>query len=169
MFGLSLFVHAQAVPTATGGIGGMQIGVGATYVRPDYSRSGDKGPTLYGTFDFTEHIGIEGDVHYASVFTPGDVGEDTYLIGPRYVFHRGRFAPYAKGLLGRGVMSFQFDNSPHHNEGFWVYALGGGLDFKAPHHINIRVFDFEYQQWPTFNPHTLSPMVMTIGVAYRIR
>lgn len=144
----------------------MQIGIAGTYVRPDYGEHYTAGPTIYGTFDFTQHIGIEGDIHIASIFTPGDIGEDTYLLGPRYVFHHGRYAPYVKGLAGIGIIKYQFDNIPHSSATYIAYALGGGLDIKATRKINVRAFDFEYQQYPGFQPHTLSPYAITIGVAY---
>ena len=32
--------------------------------------------------------------------------------------------------------------------------------------INVRVIDFEYQQWPGFSPNGLSPYVITAGAAY---
>ena len=166
LFGLSIFAHAQAVPTATRG-GALQVGIGGTYAKPVYGNVGIKGPTVYGTFDFTQHIGIEGDIHYASVFTPTDIGENSYLLGPRVVFHKKRFNPYAKVLFGIGSFNTQFDTSPHTTNYFKMYAFGAGVDVRAGHHINVRAFDFEYQKWPSFYPHGLSPVVMTIGAAYR--
>lgn len=164
----SVSARAQAVPTATRG-GSLQIGVGASFVSPDYSHGKDKGPTIYGTFDFTQHIGVEGDIHITSIFTPGDVGEKTYLLGPRYVIRRKRFEPYAKVLFGLGTINYDYDNAPHSTATYPVYAFGGGLDVRAAHKINVRAFDFEYQQWPTFSPHSLSPYAITFGVAYNFR
>jgi len=169
MFGLSLVAHSQAIPTASRWGSSLQIGIGASIVNPDYGEKKDKGPTIYGTFDFTRHIGIEGDVHLASVIAPADVGENTYLLGPRYVFHHGRFHPYAKGLLGLGVINFQPDNRPHTSATYVAYALGGGLDIKVARKINVRAIDVEAQSWPGYNPHGLSPFVMTFGVAYSFR
>ena len=51
-------------------------------------------------YDFTPNLGLEAAMHYTSIITPGDIGEDTYLLGPRYVFHHRRFMPYAKVLVG---------------------------------------------------------------------
>jgi hypothetical protein len=169
-FGLTIFAAApfalaQAIPTASRA-GTLQIGIAGTYVNPDYGEHYTAGPTLYGTLDFTQHIGVEGDIHMASILTPGDIGEDSYLFGPRYVFHHKRFSPYIKGLAGIGVINFQFDNIPHSSAKYIIYAVGGGLDIKATRHINVRAIDFEYQQWPTFSPHTLSPYAITVGVAY---
>jgi hypothetical protein len=74
----------------------------------------DMGPTFYVTFDFTSHLGVEADAHIASVSAPADIGEDSYLIGPRYVIRHKRFEPYFKALFGIGVLSFQSDNAPHY-------------------------------------------------------
>jgi hypothetical protein len=165
VFGLSVFAHSQAVPTATQ-FGTMQIGLGGTIVSTDYTQPKAKGLSVYGTFDFTRHIGVEGDIHYASLFTPGDIGENTYLFGPRYVFHKNRFHPYAKVLLGIGTINYQFDFAPHYSTSHPAIALGGGIDIKATRSINVRAFDFEYQDWPTYSVHGLSPIVTTFGVAY---
>jgi hypothetical protein len=165
-FGFSFFAHAQATPTASRA-GTLQLGVGATLVVPDYVGAHDKGPTFYGTFDFTQHLGVEADVHYASIITPDDVGEDTYLLGPRYVYNHNRFAPYAKVLFGIGQLDLEFDTVPHSKTSYFAYALGAGLDFKATRSINVRAFDFEYQDWSYM--HGLNPLVMTIGVAYAFR
>jgi Outer membrane protein beta-barrel domain len=164
VFGLSILLHAQATPTATRP-GELQIGAAASLATPDYGGSTDKGPTFYATFDFTRHIGVEADVHYISIITPNDIGEDSYLVGPRYVFHYKRFHPYAKALFGIGQINLQFDTSPHTKTSHFAYAFGGGLDLRATNHINIRCFDFEYQKWE-YPPHGLSPTVSSIGVAY---
>jgi hypothetical protein len=144
----------------------MQIGVGGSIVSTDYGQPKAKGPTIYGTFDFTPHIGVEGDIHVGSVITPGDIGETTYLLGPRYVFHRNRFDPYAKLLVGIGTISYQFDTQPHSSASYAALALGGGLDIKITRKINVRAIDVEFQNWPGFGAHGLSPIVTTFGVAY---
>lgn len=164
LFGLSIFARSQATPTASRA-GNLQLGAGGTLVVPDYGQAHDKGPTFYGTFDFTKHLGVEADIHYASVIAPDDIGEDSYLIGPRYVIPHKRFAPYAKVLFGIGQLNLQFDTSPHSKTSQFAYALGGGLDYKLTRSINIRAFDFEYQEWKYLSG--LTPLAMTIGVAYQ--
>ena len=166
VFGLSIFSHAQAIPTASSA-GSLQIGAGFTYLQPDYAQTADKGPTFYATFDISQHLGIEADVHYTSIITPTDIGEDTYLIGPRYVFRHNRFMPYVKLLAGVGQLNLQFDYAPHSKATKFAYALGGGLDYKLTRSINIRAIDFEYQQWPGFSPHGLTPWGITVGAAYQ--
>lgn len=161
--------QAQAIPTATRGTG-LQVGVGYSFAHPDYAQKNIQGYTIYGTFDFTRHIGIEGDIHRVSVITPTDIGQNTYLLGPRYVFHFGRFHPYAKGLVGLGFFSTDYDKGsgiPNSNNHYKMYALGGGLDYTWTRHVNIRAVDFEYQSWPGFGANGLTPYVFTFGAAYR--
>jgi hypothetical protein len=164
LFGFSISALAQATPTASRS-GSLQLGAGFTYVVPDYGQAHDKGPTFYGTYDFTQHLGVEGDIHYASIIAPADIGEDTYLIGPRFVINKKRFAPYAKLLFGVGQLNLQFDTSPHTKTSHFAYAVGAGLDYHLTHSINIRAFDFEYQEWSYLSG--LTPLVYTFGVAYQ--
>jgi hypothetical protein len=165
VFSLSILSHAQAIPTASK-LGTLQLGVGVTNVDTDYTPSYDRGITVYGTFDVTRHLGVEGDLHFASISAPGDVGENSYLIGPRYVWKISRFHPYAKALFGVGRINYQFDFEPYYAETYAMYALGGGVDIQATRRINVRAIDVEFQNWPGYSVHGLSPIVTTIGVAY---
>ncbi len=110
------------------------------------------------------HVGVEGVIHYASIIDPNDVGEDTYLIGPRFVVNKKRFAPYAKVLFGVGQLNLQFDTQPHSKSTHFAYAVGGGLDYKLTRKVNIRAIDFEYQHWSYLTG--LTPIVLTVGAAY---
>lgn len=160
--------HAQAVPTATRS-GSLQLGAGYSFAGPDYGQKKIQGYTIYGTYNFTRHWGIEGDIHRVSVFTPLDIGEDSYLLGPRYSFHFGRFSPYAKGLLGLGVFKTDYDKGsmkPNYSYSYKMYAFGGGVDMRASRHWNVRLVDYEYQKWPGFAQNGLSPYVFTFGAAY---
>jgi hypothetical protein len=169
VLGLAPLAHAQAIPTATRS-GSLQLGAGLTYARPDYDRP-IKGVTVYGSYDFTRHFGVEGDLHFVNIITPGDISEDSYLIGPRYRFQYHRFTPYAKALFGFGRFGYQYPSQYPRAATFTykIYSLGGGLDLRATKHLNVRAFDFEYQKWPGYPPHGLSPIVMTVGVAYAFR
>lgn len=161
--------HAQATPTATRG-SSVQIGAGYSFASPDYGQKKIQGFTIYGDYDFTRHWGIEGNIHRVSVITPTDIGEDSYLVGPRYSFHyKKRFKPYVKGQLGFGRFKTDFDPGslmPNYANTYKIYSLGGGLDYHATPHINIRAVDFEYQGWPGFRENGLSPYVFTFGAAY---
>lgn len=160
--------HAQAIPAATRS-GNIQLGAGYSFAGPDYGQKKIQGYTIYGSYDFLRHWGIEGNIHKVSVITPTDIGEDTYLLGPRYVFHYRRFKPYAKAQFGIGRFKTDFDKDskkPNFTNTNGVYAFGGGVDMRATSHLNIRAVDFEYQKWPGFRDNGLSPYVFTFGAAY---
>jgi Outer membrane protein beta-barrel domain len=165
---LTYRLHAQASPTASR-TAALQIGVGATFISPDYTNHYMKAFSIYGNYDIGQHLGVEGDFHY-SIITPADLSENSYLLGPRYKWRYKRFEPYAKGLLGIGRFGFQQGYYPVASSAtYFEYALGGGLDVRATRHINVRAFDVEFQKWPGFEPHGLSPIAYTFGVAYTLR
>jgi opacity protein-like surface antigen len=169
MLGSASFAHAQALPTATGR-GSLQAGVGVTLAEPDYGQKSIKGISGFITFDFTPHFGVEAVVHYVALVTPTDLAENTFLIGPRYVYRKGRFNPYAKLLIGRGDLVIQEtnDNPGRYSGNYLAFALGAGLDIDITHHLVVRAIDVEYQRWPNLG-NGLSPIVATVGVAYRFR
>lgn len=160
-------LNAQASPTATRSAF-LQVGAGLSIFQPDYNPGTIKGYSVYGTFDITSHIGIEGDVHIVNVITPGDIAENTYLLGPRFTMSRGRLHPYAKALAGVGVFTFQpvYVTSSSSSSTHKMYAFGGGLDIKVKRHLNIRAIDFEYQRWPGVDANGITPFGITIGAAY---
>jgi hypothetical protein len=171
VLGLTTWSHAQAVPTATRS-SSLQLGGGFTYARPDFGSKSIEGLTIYGDFDFSRHLGIEGDIHFINLITPTDISENSYLIGPRYHFRYRRFTPYAKALFGFGRFGYQAPNqfgTPASTFNYGAYSLGGGVDLRATKHLNVRAFDFEYQKWPSFGKSGITPIVMTVGVAYAFR
>ncbi len=171
VLGLATWSHAQAVPTASRSVGGtIQIGGGLTFADPDYGPKYAKGLAIYGNFDVIHNIGIEGDIHFASLITPTDIGENTYLLGPRYTYRYHRLAPYVKVLFGVG--QFQYQQGTYgkgSTDTYGLYAFGGGLDVRATHRLSVRPIDFEFQRWPNYAPNGLTPFVLTVGAAYVFR
>ena len=161
-------VLAQAVATASRA-GTAQLGAAVSLASPDYGQRYIKGISVFGDLDFGEHLGIEGDAHLVSYSTPTDIGQSTFLLGPRYSFHRKRLDPYGKVLFGLGQFDYQYDNIPHYHENYLVYGLGGGLDIRASRHIVIRAIDFEAQRWPGYGVNGLTPYVTSFGAAYAFR
>lgn len=169
---LSTLSHAQAVPMATR-LGSVQVGAGFSFAISDYGPTYIKGYTIYGDADLWRRVGIEADVHQINILTPTDIGEDTYLIGPRFsLLRRDRVNVYAKVLGGIGRFEYQQGYYQHsHTDTFGAFSVGGGIDFRASQHINIRAIDIEAQKWPSFGTpgrpaHGLTPFVTTFGVAY---
>jgi opacity protein-like surface antigen len=165
-------VHAQATAAATrGGI----AQVGATYTvsnEDQYIGKYLQGMSFYGTFDLNSHIGVEGNVHLVSLFKSYfDYKENSYDAGLRYVLNYRRFHPYGKGLVGFGHATAP---SPGQIVGgstpgtYFLFALGAGVDYSLTQKVNVRA-DFEYQRWPSFPPHGLTPPLFSVGAAYRFR
>jgi len=166
-------LHAQATAAATRG-GIAQVGAAYTVSNEDqYIGKYLQGVTIYGTFDLNNHLGIEGDVHLASAFKSYyHYKETSYDAGVRWTQHYRKFSPYAKALVGFGSASAQ---TPQQIVGgstpgtYFLFGLGGGLDYSLTNKLNIRCVDFEYQRWPNFPPNGLTPPLLTFGAAYRLR
>jgi hypothetical protein len=162
-------VHGQALPAATRGLS-VQAGLGYSFASPDYSDKYTQGISAYADADFAHGLGVEIEYHAPIIITPRDIGETSFLGGVRYSYHKRRFIPYGKLMAGLGTFHYyQGYNAANSSQSYGMYAFGGGLDYRATEHITIRAIDAEYQIWPGFPPNGLSPIVYTIGAAYRIR
>jgi hypothetical protein len=156
----------QAVYTATRER--LQVGAGWSIASPDYSTYDASGIYVFGTAGLYKRLSLEGDIHYDSLVTPSDIGEDTFLIGPRYdVLKQDRFRAYVKAEFGIG--RFQYQIGEYRTPSTSVYTalnIGGGFEYRASRHINVRALDIEAQRWPGFAPNGLSPLVTSFGIAY---
>jgi hypothetical protein len=158
-------LHAQAAPSGFYR-SHIQAGIGGMYLNNDYTDKGNKGLSIWGDYDFTHLIGVEVEAHFGGIITPDDIGENSYLVGPRIMYHRRKATVYGKIMLGRGTITNQlYNQSSSYNI---IPAYGGGLEYRV-RHFNIRVVDVELQKWPDFEPNTLSPLAITVGLSYVIR
>ena len=165
-------LQAQATAAATRG-GILQVGVAYSNANEDEFPSRLQGISLYSTFDLNAHLGVEGDVHLPSLISSTyNFTERSYDAGLRYSIHTHGLVPYGKVLIGVGQAE-----APSKGEivgggapgSYFLYAFGGGADIHLTDKINIRAIDFEYQRWPNFPPHSLTPSIISVGVAYRLR
>lgn len=166
-------LHAQALPAASR-FGEVQVGILGSSYTLDYGDGREKGFTLFADLDLTKHLGVEASYVNASIITPHDIGESGFFVGPRYRYRFGRFVPYVKGVAGisylkkeqgfnaNGTTAGQSASS----ESYFSYALGGGLDIRATKHIVVRAIDYQYEKWPNFPPHGLTPTGFSAGLAY---
>jgi opacity protein-like surface antigen len=164
-------LQGQASPTASRA-GDLQIGAMFNLANTDYRPENFKGYGFYSTYDFRYHVGIEGEFHQINDpdATEG-IYERTYEIGPRYVLHYGRFAPYAKVMYGRGVFNYppvpgDPNRGPAANLAYNIFAIGAGVDYHVLPGLNVRA-EYEYQQWLNFPPNGLTPKIFSVGAAYR--
>jgi opacity protein-like surface antigen len=160
--------HTQAMPTAVAK-GALQVGGGFSYAKPDYAQTNIQGFSGFVDYNLSLHLGVEADIHHITLVTPSDVGENSYLFGPRFTYPRGRFSLYGKALFGVGTIVIQevADNPEGGAGNYFAYGLGGGLDVLATRHIVVRAIDFEYQHWSYGSG--LTPIAITVGAAYRFR
>lgn len=173
IFGFTSVALGQAIPASTRAAT-IQLGAGYTHFQPDYGPRDFSGFTVYADYDFIFHLGVEAEMH-RSLSNQTDIGEYTYLIGPRaYYIVKRRLKFYGKGMIGRATLDYQ---KPYFNPSsptYPVFAGGAGLDIGVTRHLNIRALDYEYQLWTGFPYHNsptvkdhLSPAVLTVGAAYR--
>ena len=174
--------RAQVVPSAFARGLSITAGGEASAFQPDYEGLGvpeESTNRLYGIgafvdVKFTPWIQIEAEGRWLRFNQLDGIYEDNYLIGPRLPIYRLRYrriTPYAKVLVGYGRLNFE------NNVGWGRYtalAYGGGLDVKLTKRINVRVPDFEYQQWPRWletngaPTASLWPYGFSAGVSYRV-
>ena len=160
-----LSLHGQATSTASRQFD-LQAGGGVVLAKSDYYSQLAKGGAIYATLDLTYHWG--GEIDFRQANANGNPSyERTYEAGVRYHRTYGRFAPYAKGMYGRGVFNFVAGNTVVANLAYNEFALGGGTDYRLLPWLNVRA-DYEYQHWLSFPPNGLTPQVITVGVAYHL-
>jgi hypothetical protein len=169
LLGGASMLHAQASATATRTLD-LKIGGGFTTAYPDYGVHNFNGAMGYFTADFKAHLGVEGDFHFVKDSSGTEMYEKTYEAGVRYFWNYPKFQPYFKGMYGRGVFNFPayVPGGPHPNLAYNMGVLGAGIDYKALPYLYVRG-DYEYQRWFGFPPNGLTPMLITIGVAYHFR
>ena len=167
---LSVFTraNAQAMPAVVRPIQ-IQVGAGFSFAEPDYGIVYAKGFTVYGDATYHHFLGLEAEMHYNSIFTPTDIGENTYMIGPRVsLIHQDWVNIYGKALGGIAAFEYQKGTYPNpHTDTYGAFGVGGGIDLDVSRHMTIRAIDIEQQWWPGYADHGLTPFVVTFGVAYR--
>ncbi len=172
-------VYSQVSPAATQG--GVPIVIGAGF--SDYSIDWGPGQRMEGISAWADWyprrlpsalngLGIEAEGREIDFGRPAGLSrmrQDTGVGGGIYTWNHFRnFRPYAKFLAGIGSLDFPPSGTYSHDT-FTVLAPGGGVEYRAWHHIWIRG-DYEYQFWQqVFGPHDLTPTGFTIGASYDFR
>lgn len=160
-----LSAHGQAI-FAGSEMSHIQAGAGAMSLNTGYASDVNNGIAGWADYDIRGFIGLEAEARLGGLVSPGGIGENSYLLGPRLMYRRRRFTGYGKVMVGRGSISNQVLNQ---TSTFNVYAYGGGLEYKVSRRLVLRALDVELQKWPSFKPNALSPMALTAGVSYVIR
>ncbi len=169
MIGGASIASAQAHYTASRIAEGQ---VGGTFVNgnSDYERSRFNGYSIFADLDFHKGFGAEVKYQYISDYDQNlKTYERTYEVGGRYSRHYGRYQPYAKLMIGRGVFNYPYSVA---NLASNMGAIGGGVDVHLTRRFSARA-DYEYQRWFGFsrsgysaNNDSLTPSMFSIGGAY---
>jgi hypothetical protein len=165
-----LAASAQVAPAENGGKVNLAIGAGFSALNTDYGADYMYGPAAYADLNLIRWFGIEIEGRTARFGNPGPLKETTVGGGGRFLLpHYGRFHPYAKFLIGDGRIDFPANPSApqYTHDTFIYYAPGVGVDYKLAQHVYLRG-DFEYQRWPDFPLHGLTPYGFIIGASYRL-
>ena len=162
-------LSAQAVAAATGNA--LSVGVDYQSVNPDYGPVRSQGMGVYANYDFSRFVGVTAELNFQTAFSHNVVFlEHSYLFGVRGEYHKKRFLPYGKVLVGGANSavngSFYLINAPGT---YPVVAIGGGLDYRFEHHLSVRVIDYEQQEWLSYHPNGLTPGIISFGAAYRFQ
>lgn len=172
-------VMAQVKPAATsGGNSKISVGAGIDYWRGDWSHIKRYGPAAWVVDEFWHGLGVTAEGYSMMAGGPKSGEQYKFFVGQGgaiYTYHWHRLAPYAKGELGFGGLSF-----PHKTGAIYVHdtrttwAMGGGAEFKLWSHIWLRG-DYTYEGFPDFyssvtgQHHTLDPSGFAAGVTYHLR
>jgi hypothetical protein len=158
-------------------MGKTQVGAAFSYATPDFwiqPKIGDPkyqsqsiaGVTGYGDYDFTRHLGVEGDFHCLCLITSLDRAELTYFLGPRLMLPYGRFVLYGKALAGIRDLYIQEqqDNVGLQSGSNIGYSIGGGLDifYNRPSITRARAGP---DTAPPASPPLSSPSALPIASA----
>ncbi len=155
----------------------VSLSVGGSFSFYDANYGGYKVGGIATHIDFSpiiwDHVGVEGEGRWLTLNSSRGFREYNYLIGPMYRMtlseHR-RFHPYAKALVGQGVIDF-----PNHLAygRYFVFAPGAGVDYTLNRRWRVRA-DYEFQIWPGApgipgdSSGPLKPNGVTVGLTYRV-
>jgi len=158
---------ALAQVQAPGDKGGFIVsvgGMGSGYYLQYGQRKMD-GFTAFVDADTKRRFGIEAEGRWLEFHQTANVHVETFSAGGRYHFDVGRFAPYAKGLVGFGDFNFPYNYAYGR---YLVVTAGGGLDFRWTRRVTVRAVDFEYQDWPNFTFGNMNSYGLNAGLRVRI-
>jgi opacity protein-like surface antigen len=141
--------------------------VQTTILNPDYGQTENTGYTV--GVDYTRFLRsiVQPSLEVRYVSANGlTVDEHSFTGGLKLGFTVHNIHPYATFLAGTGGIIFVHPSPGYPSDTATVYSIGGGADFNLLSNWKLRA-DFLEQNW-NLDPSTLSPMVLSVGVSYRI-
>ncbi len=162
---------AQVAPAEEGSPLHFAAGGAVSIINTDWAPRDMIGITAFADATYKAHYGIEVEGRTVQFDQWSTLREDTIGGGGRYVFPIGRFQPFAKGLIGIGSIDFpRVPDWPanYTHDTFFLYELGGGTDYNLTRKVALRA-QYDYQFWPRWPPHGLSPRGITIGAVWQFK
>ncbi len=170
---------AQVRPEASSGSNSkLSFGAGVDYWRGDWGKIVRYGPSVWAVDELWHGLGVTAEGYSMMAGGANPAPEYKFFVGQGgvvYVYHWHRLAPYGKGELGFGGLSW-----PHKPTATYVHdtrttwAMGGGAEYKLWNHIWLRG-DYTYEGFPDFyspvtgQHHTLDPAGFAAGVSYHLQ
>jgi opacity protein-like surface antigen len=179
LLAISLPLHAQVAPSATGSSTPFSVGVGFSNFDMDWGHNRMDGGTLWVDWNpthvprYLRGLGLEleaRDINIDHSGMPANFRTDTLGGGPTYTWrHFRKFEPYAKAAIDDGNIDFRASNTTVTHINWTVYAVGGGVNYRLSNRISLRA-DYEFQAWSDMfrNNKVLNPQGFTFGVLYNI-
>ena len=97
--------RAQVVAAGKGGNQQLYVGVTAASFDPDYGYQRLYGIGAYGDYNLTPRLGAEAEVRFYRFNQLANIHEDSYLVGPRYSYHRRRYTLSSHASVRRRLPS----------------------------------------------------------------
>jgi len=101
---------------------------------------------------------------------PGyDITLSSYLLGPRYSFHRNRYSPYAQVLAGAAHSST--NDATDNGSTAFAFSPGVGLDLNLKRYISLRVVEADYllTRIPNGANNVESQLRLTTGIVLHLK
>jgi Outer membrane protein beta-barrel domain len=163
---------AQVAPAARGGSATVVVGGEFSDFYGDYNnQSRIVGPGIFGDFNLTPKLGIEGEARWLHWNGPGGQTESDYLGGVKYrVFKYNRLSLNAKFLVGGIWIRYPYEIG---TGSYFAYAPGGFGEYRLTRRLGVRA-GYEYQfipsapGFPGQASHGLEPNGFSVGVSYRL-
>jgi hypothetical protein len=141
--------------------------VQTTLLSPDWGPTRNLGYT-FGV-DYTRFLRsiVQPSLEVRYVSANGDtVNEHSVLGGLKLGTTIHGVHPYATLLAGNGSLTFAHPILTYSGDNSFIYAIGAGVEVNVLSGWKLRA-DFSQQQW-NLDPHQLTPIALSVGVAYRI-
>ncbi|MGD0798687.1 MAG: outer membrane beta-barrel protein [Acidobacteriaceae bacterium] len=169
---LSALLVAPAVASAQANVAaqrGAEITpfVQTSLLTPDWGQTRNVGYTA--GVDYTRLIQaiVQPSLELRYVSANGlNVSEHSFTGGFKLAMTYHRIHPYATLLAGTGGITFTHPQPGYPSDTSFIYSIGAGAEFNVTQSWKVRG-DFLQQNW-NLDPVKLTPVVLSVGVSYRI-